>query len=393
MPAAAAAAAPPPAARAPERLHYLDYLRAGVVALVFVHHTAITYGASGSWYYSDASRSKVVEGLLTLLAAYDQAWFMGFLFFVSGYFSLPSLARKGPGAYVADRLRRFGIPLLVYMFVISPVVTWLALLGGPAAHPRLIAYWWSRYLSLRTWDTGPLWFVWALLLMDLLLAAWATRRDHRDLAVRRPTPFPGPGRLVAFAAAVGVAAFLVRLAIPVGDTVLFGLQLGYFPGYVAMFLAGIAAWRRGWLDAIPDAAHRFARRSAAVGAVLLPIILVVGARSGADAVLAFAGGLHWQAAAYALWEPWVLVGMTIVLLRWGQRRFNRASARWQAWAAASYPAYILQPLAIVGFAVLIRYAAWPALAKFGVVSAASIVALYAAARVVRGVPWIRRVIG
>ena len=38
----------------PARLHYLDYLRAGVVALVFLHHTAITYGASGSWYYADA---------------------------------------------------------------------------------------------------------------------------------------------------------------------------------------------------------------------------------------------------------------------------------------------------------------------------------------------------
>ncbi len=33
------------------RLHHLDYLGAGLVALVLVHHTAITYGAAASWYY------------------------------------------------------------------------------------------------------------------------------------------------------------------------------------------------------------------------------------------------------------------------------------------------------------------------------------------------------
>jgi len=40
----------------------------------------------------------------------------------------------------------------------------------------------------------------------------------------------------------------------------------------------------------------------------------------------------------------MLVGMSIVLLSWGQRRLNRPSRLWQGWAGASYVAYIIQPL-------------------------------------------------
>gem|GEM_PF-6916872 len=98
---------------------------------MFLHHTAITYGAAGSWYYSDPHTSALAQGLLTLLAAYDQSWFMGFLLFRSGYLSIPSYARKGAGSYVLDRLVRFGIPLLVYALVISPVTVWLAQGAGP----------------------------------------------------------------------------------------------------------------------------------------------------------------------------------------------------------------------------------------------------------------------
>jgi peptidoglycan/LPS O-acetylase OafA/YrhL len=97
------------------RLYYLDYLRAGIVALVMLHHTAITYGggAGSGWYYLGRTGSGLTDAALTMFVSFNQAWFMAFLFFLSGFFSPPSLMRKGPGPYVADRLRRFGIPLVV----------------------------------------------------------------------------------------------------------------------------------------------------------------------------------------------------------------------------------------------------------------------------------------
>jgi glucans biosynthesis protein C len=376
------------------RLYYLDYLRAGTVALVMLHHTAITYGASGSWYYTDASHSKLVVALLTWFVGVNQAWFMSFLYFLSGYLSLPSLTRKGGGQYALDRLRRFGIPLVVYAFGISPVVTWLA----QGSHPALLTYWEHQYLTFHIIDTGVLWFIWGLLLMDCLLVVWARYFSRGiDLKARPATPFPSRWRLVAFAVVLGLAAFAVRLVIPAGAAVLFGLQLGYFPAYVAMFIVGLLAWRHHWLDAIPDSAFRFARWSAIIGiAVFLPMLVVgllLGGTGTSQAGTVFDGGLHLQALMYALWEPWVLVGMSIVLLRWGQRRLNSPSPLWQGWASASYVAYIIQPLVLVPLGVWLTGSTLPALVKFPLVGAATILGAYALARALRLIPQVRTVIG
>ncbi len=46
---AASAVAKPKAAR----LKYLDTLRVILICMVIAQHTAITYGASGSWIYTD----------------------------------------------------------------------------------------------------------------------------------------------------------------------------------------------------------------------------------------------------------------------------------------------------------------------------------------------------
>jgi glucans biosynthesis protein C len=49
----------------------------------------------------------------------NQAYFMGLLFLISGYFSPQSLDRKGPARFVRDRLIRLGIPLVVFYFVLN----------------------------------------------------------------------------------------------------------------------------------------------------------------------------------------------------------------------------------------------------------------------------------
>ncbi|MEJ2668250.1 MAG: acyltransferase family protein [Deinococcales bacterium] len=373
------------AARA-ARLYYLDYLRAGVVALVFLHHTAITYGASGSWYFYDAAGvSGPIKGLLTVFAAFNQSWFMALLFFISGYLALASYNRKGPWRYVADRLRRFGIPLLVYAFVISPVTVWLAQLTN-AGHPSLL----TVYSQQRPFGFGVLWFVEALLIMDLLLVAWASWLRRGDLTARSARSFPRNAALVAFVFILGLASFAVRLGMPLGTTFA-GLLIGYFPSYIAMFVLGIVAWRARWLDAIAGNAVALSRWLLIAGTLMVPVWLL-GGGSG-DAGARFAGGLHWQALVLAVWEQDMLAGMSITLLAWGRRRLNQPSRRWQGWAGASYLAYIIQPLIIVSAALAFTGLAWPALIKLLVVGTISVTAIYVVARVLRLVPVVRNVVG
>jgi glucans biosynthesis protein C len=378
---------------APTRLYYLDYLRAGVVALVMLHHTAITYGAAGSWYYHDPATSLLLRALLTLFVAVNQAWFMAFLFFLSGYLSLPSYTRKGANRYVVDRLRRFGIPLIVYLFAISPVVTWLALAAHPGVHPSLLLYWRTQYLSLRTFDAGPLWFVEALLVMDILFVVWARWLSRVDLGARIARAFPSRSALIAFAIGLGLASFVVRLGMPAGAT-FFSLQIAYFPSYVAMFVLGLLAWRYRWLDAIPDSAYRFAQRALVVALVLVVAVLLedaVGSVGGAASnVSSSFGGMNLHALLYAMWEPWVLVSVSILLLRWAQRALNRPSPLWQGWASASYVAYIIQPLVLVPLAIGLQASPWPAVAKFALVSVLAVAVTYTMARALRLLPPVRK---
>ncbi len=377
------------------RLHYLDYLRAGLVALVLFHHTAITYGAPGSWYYTDPHPAgPAAQGLLTMFVAWNQAYFMGLLFFISGYLSPTSYARKGPGRYLADRLWRFGIPLVAYIFFLQPLLQYVmnAMQHGPAV--AAVPYWIHHYLTLQIVDPGPLWFIEALLVFDVLFVGWMRWRGQRPAL---PAPFPGNGRILAFALVLGLSSFLVRIAMPVGQTFA-ALQLGYFPGYVALFVLGVDAQRRGWLELIPGRAVRLAKRLVVIalvtlvaGVVLLATqVAAVGAQAASADV---AGGLHVAALYYALWEPLVICGMCIWLLDWGRRRLNRPSPGWKAWSSGSYLVYIIQPLVLVPLALAFRFAAWPGLLKFLVVGTLAVVLANVIARLLRQLGPVRSVVG
>jgi hypothetical protein len=96
-----------------QREFYIDRLRSVMIALVILHHTAITYGASGLWFYHEREPSGAPSSLLlTTFGATNQAYYMGFLFLLAGYFTPVSLERKGYGRFLGDRFLRLGLPLL-----------------------------------------------------------------------------------------------------------------------------------------------------------------------------------------------------------------------------------------------------------------------------------------
>ena len=77
------------------RIYFVDYLRGALVALVILHHTAITYGGSGSFYYTETATDPLASLVLSLFTNFNQAWFLGCFFLISGYFSPASHAAFG----------------------------------------------------------------------------------------------------------------------------------------------------------------------------------------------------------------------------------------------------------------------------------------------------------
>ncbi len=181
------------------RLLYIDNLRILLTILVILHHLAIGYGAPGNNIYIEAGEISTVSTILmTLFVAINQAFFMGFFFMISSYFTPRSYDRKGAGPYVRDRLKRLGIPLLFYIVVIDPLLGFVMArhYGYPGSLGQFLRLSLQNTLDNKTLGVGPLWFVAALLIFSLAYVLWRLvfRKPVAPppARARRPAIWPSP---------------------------------------------------------------------------------------------------------------------------------------------------------------------------------------------------------
>lgn len=302
-----------------QRAVWIDRLRAGLIVLVILHHAAITYGASGSWFFK---ATEVTNVPLTFLAAVNQAFFMGLFFMISGALAPTSLERKGAAAFLSDRALRLGVPVLLFGFLLGPLT--IALATAPVGD--ILANTTERILR-GSFILGPMWFPAALLIFSITLAVW----PMTSIASRPVPPF---ANWLGLALLTGLSALLIRQVVPVGASVA-GFQLGYFASYIVLFVVGVQAGRCGWLDRLPPRSLWLAMTVGLAALPVLPAVLL-----SVDSPR-FETGFSVAAIAYAFWEPFVAPGAIAGLILWSQRRGSHAADFW-SWAAAnSYGAFIL----------------------------------------------------
>lgn len=147
-----------------ERTLFIDRLRVVLTVLLILHHTAITYGGSGGWFYREVRGGGTPTSLLlTVFCAVNQSLFMGMFFLFAGYFAPAALQRKGARQFVQERPVRLGIPLPVFGFLLGLVA--VALAEAPATGQ--VAERWRMLMSEGTFVIGPLWFARALMFFAL----------------------------------------------------------------------------------------------------------------------------------------------------------------------------------------------------------------------------------
>lgn len=363
------------------RLAYVDNLRVLLTVLVILLHLSIGYGAPGDWYYNETgSLSTVSEILLTLFVALNQAFFMGFFFLVSSYFSPGSLDRKGPRAYLQDRFKRLGIPMLVYALVLNPLlVAFLINRDGGGGYWQVLG---DRYVDLIGF--GPTWFLEALLLFSLVLVLW--RRWRPSVCTGFEQVAPTNREIGWFAAGLGLATFVVRIWVPVGwwlEPLHF--QLAHFPQYIALFALGVVAYRRSWFAALTDAQGRFWGRVTLGLVAIFPVLFVAGGALDGD-VDPFLGGVRWQQLAFALWEQLMCVAIVVTLLVWYRNRWNRQGRLARAMSSAAYATYVLHAPIITLVAVGLSGIRMDLALKFVLVAPLAVGASFLAGYLVKQLP-------
>lgn len=365
---------------------YIDRLRAALTAFVVLHHTAITYGAPGGWFYIERQPTHTLTGLLlTMFVATQQAYFMGFFFLLAGYFTPPSLERKGYWKFLADRLLRLGLPLLAFVVVLGPLTAAMVSAGrGDGFWPTIDRIW-----QHRVYINGPMWFVQALLMFSIIYCAWRALFGLKLASAQRAIrPVPAWSWWMAGALAVGAAALAIRQFVPTGQSVI-GLQLGYFSSYIFLFAVGIAAWRHDWLRQLTWRNARPWIVALAIAWPCLPLGIAVAYKLHN---VNPSGGFSWVSVLYAFWEPFVAWGLIAGLLLLFRACVNRPSALWEWLRRRAYTVYIIHPPILVGVALLLRGWNGPSLAKIAVTGLCTITACWLIADPLVRLPGLRRIL-
>lgn len=228
------------------RLLYIDNLRWTMILLVISMHSADTYSPFGNWYFTDRRPTSLATALVFgAWQMYLQAFFMGLLFFIAGYFVPASFERKGAVRFLRERAIRLGIPVLLYMFVIGPVTEYYVAHSWNSKEPTSFANEWLKHIRNGQFlqENGPLWFCLALLIFS---AAYALLRLlSRPASAREPDRrAPTTVEVIGFAVLLAASSFLVRAGRP---SPFLNMHLGDFPQYILLFCAGIHSARHGWL--------------------------------------------------------------------------------------------------------------------------------------------------
>lgn len=378
------------AGQSAKRLDYIDNLRWVMIILVVGIHSAVTYSHLGRWYYNVEAVPDLVSRLAFIaFQASLQAFFMGFMFFLAGYFVPTAYDRKGFGRFLSDRFVRLGLPTLFYVFVIH-IGMGLFLLGWYGTMDPVTAY--TRYLVKFTWldGSGPMWFALALLVFSAIYALFRLVSPKPETRVQVPTA-PSFAAILGVGLVMGALTLLVRQVAPMGSS-WYNMQFCYFPQYVVLFFLGIAARRRGWVEALPVRWGQPVLWTAIIGAPLTLIGVVMMATMAKVPVEAFNTGWVWPAAAFAFWEQIFCVLFCTGFLIVFREVFNRRGKLSGFFSDNGFAVYVIHPPVLVAISLAMRPLGWPPLAMFATAWLLAATASFAVAAGLRLLPGVKRIL-
>src|SRR5215217_2506339 len=382
---------------APVRIVALDRARTFITLLVLLHHSVINYTYFGS---GDSMRWLGFD----LVVLFNDSFFMACMFLISGLFVHDSLTRKGSAIFLRDRAWRLGVPYLISVFVLMPIAYYPTFLRyhlpGTTAF-NFFHFWW-RTLTVGPWPSGPAWFLWVLLALDIVAAALLAVAPRLlkmfgllifSLRDRPWTAF------AAFLAASVVIYLPMRLF--VGD--MSWLEPDGFPLpiqtsrillYAGYFLTGggigVVSLRAGILSEDGELARRWPRWLAFASLFYGAILLLVYAHHNWIADFD-SPPLSWQAG-YGLAFALFSAAMTFTVLAVSLSFASSSMRLLDAMRPQAYGIFLTHYIFIIWLQYAVYDYAWPAVVKFAVVFFATLALSWAVTWLLRRIPVVARMI-
>jgi len=252
------------------RIPFLDNLRSLMVLLVVVFHAGLSYSNLVRWWpVSDANKSLFFNKFIFIFDTFA----LQFLYFIAGYFALPTLHRKlNAGNFVKSKLKSLGIPFVICVFFIIPIMPFLGRYTR-AINPSVnFLEFWVQFVAGATdlkitylgsgeifsrFSHGHLWFI-SLLLFFFIAFALGHKIGAKfkpESPESRDNNIPPQTKTVIFTLiAVGLAmafgSILVSRFFPtygwanIYNVLIFRPVM--LPLYLGYFIFGIFAYSKNW---------------------------------------------------------------------------------------------------------------------------------------------------
>ncbi len=227
-----------------ERHHALDNLRILVIFLVVLLHASLSYMtyAPEWWYVLDPQRSLFFTGLVLLI----DVPIMLIMFFLAGYFTYASLAKRGPSVFLRDKLVRIGIPWVFGSLVLAPPTAYMIYYSRH--FPVSLWTFWATDFWGKAYQQSVYWYL-GILLLFFALTALAFSVNQRFAAWQRSVLRPTWRFFTLFVLAMTAGSLWIGLTHPLDQwshIYVLVFQPARVPLYLGYFVLGIFAHQRGW---------------------------------------------------------------------------------------------------------------------------------------------------
>jgi glucans biosynthesis protein C len=383
----------------------LDNLRGIVILIVLGFHSALAYvswiavptvgfdSPPYSWRAFPIVDSHRFVGF-DFFCAWQDVYLMSLMFFLSGLFVWPSLTRKTDLTFVRDRVLRLGVPYAFGVLTVIPLAVYPAF-RVTAIDASVTAYW-HALLALPFWPNGPLWFLWQLLVLNVIATGvhWIAPDALRTLGRWSVTAGTRVGpyftALVAASALAYVPLAVVYTPWTWSDSGPLAVQFCRPLHYAVYFFAGVAIGADGINRGLLAVDGVLTRRWVLwVAAALASLLLWMGLTSltlngGASFSTTVAADLSYVLACAA--GCFFLIAVT---LRFAAKR----SPILGALAANAYALYLLHYAFIVWLQFALLGTPLPAVIKAAIVFSLTLLFTWITATTVQRIPLGARLIG
>jgi glucans biosynthesis protein C len=385
----------------------IENLRGYVVLMVVAFHSFVAYMASQpasqppfdappyDWMAHPIIDSHRWLGF-DLFGAFQFLQLMQLMFFLSGLFVWSSLVRKGPATFIRDRIVRLGVPFVLGAFLLMPLAYYPVYRVG-AVDPSWSGYW-SHWMALPFWPSGPMWFLWSVLALNLIAAGvyWLAPRSGKYLG--RLSVYVGthPFRFFVGLVIASALAYLPMAAnfspwqwVEFGP---FAFQPGFSLEYAIYFFAGLTVgvygFQRGFLAANETLGQYWLLWVAGAFAAFLlwviPAALIVKGQSVQLPLLPIARELG-----LLLFSATACLGSIAVFLRFTSVRRPFLGSL----SDNTYGIYLFHYLFVVWTQFALLDLSMPAIVKGAIVLSVTLVLSWGASAAVSSVPLGARLIG